>query len=153
MNQTVPAIAFRRLVNDLQKPPTPASSEPYWLYPLSAAEMVVRYGLRCLTPEEKRVFPGLPLALDIFKARLIKPPAAVPMAGAGWVVWVAETYPGCYLVRLPGGASLPAPYNEMSWTIVTHDIPATTLAAALTTERQMQWQTAVLRGLRQTLHL
>lgn len=153
MSQVVSNKAFRRLVDALQAPPIPARPEPHWPYPLPEAEMIARYGLRYLTPEEQRVFPGLPLALNVFKARLIKPPAAVPMARAGWVVWIAETYPGCYLVRLLGGASLPAPYNEMSWTIVTHDVPATTLAAALAAERQRQWQTAVWRGIRQTLQL
>jgi hypothetical protein len=157
MNQTVSHIAFRRLVNDLQRPSTPVRSEPYWPYPLPAAEMIARYGLRCLTPEEKQLFPGLSLALDVFKARLTKPPAVVPQAKAGWVVWVAETYPGGYLVRLPGGAPLPVPYNEMSWMIVPHDAtggtPVTTLAAAREAERQQQWQTAVLRSMRQTLQL
>ncbi|HRQ42630.1 MAG TPA: hypothetical protein PLD25_32355 [Chloroflexota bacterium] len=131
----------------------PARSGSYWPYPLPAAEMIARYGLRYLTPEEKRVFPGLPLVLDVFKARLIKPPAAVPMARPDWVVWVAETYPGCYLVRLPGGAPLPAPYNEMSWTVVAHDVPATTLTTALEAERQRQWRTAVRRRIRQNLQL
>lgn len=169
MTQIVSTKAFRRLVDALQAPPIPARPEPHWPYPLPEAEMIARYGLRYLTPEEQRVFPGLPLALNVFKARLIKPPAAVPMARAGWafgelsraVVWIAETYPGCYLVRLPGGASLPAPYSEMSWTApstgsgqaVAHDVPATTFAAALATERQRQWQTAVLRGIRQNLQL
>lgn len=153
MNQTVPNITFRRLVNDLQRPATPARSEPYWPYPLPVAEMVARYGLCCLTPEEKQVFPGLPLALDVFKAQITKPPAAVPLARAGWIVWLAETYPGCYLVRLPGGAPLPVPYNEMSWTAVADDEPVTTLATAKAMEKHRHWQTAVLRRLRQTLQL
>ena len=175
MNQTVPGITFRRLVNELQRPATPARSEPYWPYPLPPAEMVARYGLRCLTAEEKQVFPGLPLALDVFKARVTKPPATVPLARAGWIVWLAETYPGCYLVRLPGGATLPAPYNEMSWTApsacptplgrselalnavkwqaVADDEPVTTLATAKAMEQYLHWQTAVLRRLRQTLQL
>ena len=153
MNQTVPHITFRRLINDLQRPATPARSEPYWPYPLSAAEMVARYGLRCLTAEEKQVFPGLPLALNVFKAQITKPPAAVPLARAGWVVWLAETYPGCYLVRLPGGATLPVPYNEMSWTAVADDEPVTTLATAQAMAQHHHWQTAVLRRLRQSLQL
>lgn len=153
MNQTVPGITFRRLVNELQRPATPARSEPYWPYPLPPAEMVARYGLRCLTAEEKQVFPGLPLALDVFKARVTKPPATVPLARAGWIVWLAETYPGCYLVRLPGGAPLPVPYNEMSWAAVADDERVTTLATAKAMEQQRHWQTAVLRSLRQTLKL
>ncbi len=144
--------SFKRLAKILKQLSQPAVSKPYWPYPLSAVEMVSRYGLRCLTAEEKQVFPGLPLALNVFKAQITKPPAAVPLARAGWVVWLAETYPGCYLMRLPGGAPLPVPYNEMSWTAVA-DEPVTTLATAKAMEQHRHWQTAVLRRLRQTLQL
>ena len=119
------------------------------------------------TPEEKQVFPSLLLVLDVFKARIIKPPAAVPLARADWVVWIAETYPGCYLVRLPGGATLPVPYNEMKWTApsacptelgrsgqaVDTDQPATTFAMAKAMEQQRRWRTAVLPSIRQNLRL
>ena len=144
---------FQRLAETLQQPSQPAASKPYWPYPLPEAEMIARYGLRYLTPEEKRVFPGLPLALDVFKARIIKPPAAVPLARAGWVVWIAETYSGCYLARLPGDATLPAPYNKMAWTAVAADEPVTTFAMAKAMEQWRRWQTAVLRGIRQSLQL
>ncbi|MCC6606233.1 MAG: hypothetical protein IT327_23705 [Anaerolineae bacterium] len=122
-------------------------------YPWSDEEMIARYGLRCLTAEEKQVFPGLPLAVDVFKVRITEPPAPVPLVRVGWVVWLAETYPGCYLMRLPGGAPLPVPYNEMSWTAVADDEPVTTLATAKAMEQHRHWQTAVLRRLRQTLQL
>jgi hypothetical protein len=46
--------------------------------------MIARYGLRYLTAEEKQVFPGLRLVLDVFKAKLIKPPSVVPRVRAGW---------------------------------------------------------------------
>ncbi len=80
------------------------------------------------------------------------------MARAGWVVWIAETYPGSYLVRMPGGATLLSPFNEMSWTAVSDDAPtdgtpATTLAAAKLAEHQRHWRTAVLRNIHQQLYL
>ena len=115
--------------------------------------MMARYGLRPLTPVEQDIFPGLHLVLSIRKVRLTQPPAAVPFARVGWVVWTAETYPGCYLVRLPGGATLPVSYNKMKWTDVTDDEPATTLATAKAMEQQHHWRTAVLSGIRQNLRL
>ncbi len=145
--------AFRRLIDSLKQPTQPTVSEPYWPYPLSAAEMIARYGLRPLTVTEQQLFPGLRLVLRIYKVRLAQPPTAVPLARAGWVVWTAETYPGCYLVRLPGGATLPVPYNKTNWTAVAADEPATTLAAAKAMEQQRRWQTAVLPGIRQSLRL
>jgi hypothetical protein len=115
--------------------------------------MIARYRLRPLTSAEKQIFPGLRLVLHIDKVRLTQPPAAVPLARAGWVVWMAETCPGCYLVRLPGGATLPVPYNKMKWTTVADDEPLTTLATAKAMEQQRHWQTAVLTGIRQSLQL
>ena len=96
-------------------------------YPWPEDEMIVRYGLRRLTPEEQQVFAGLRLALDVFKVRFIKPPAAVPRARTGWIVWVAETYPGQHHIRLPGGATLLAPYHDITWERVPVETPATTI--------------------------
>ena len=115
--------------------------------------MIARYGLRRLTNDEKQIFPGLCLVLQIYKAAFTKPPAVTPFARAGWVVWVAETYPDHYLVRLPGGATLLAPYHEMSWTAVADDVPASTLIDAKLAEHQRHWRTAVLRDIHQQLHL
>ncbi len=92
--------------------------------------MIARFGLWRLTDDEKQIFPGLCLVLQIYKAALPNPPTVTPFARVGWVVWVAETYPDHYLVRLPGGTTLLAPYHEMSWTAVADDVPATTLSAA-----------------------
>jgi hypothetical protein len=128
-------------------------SKPYWPYPLPEAEMMARYGLRPLTVTEQQHFPGLRLVLRIYKVRLAQTPAAVPLARAGWIVWLAETYPGCYLVRLPGGATLPVPHNKMTWTAAAADEPATTLAAARAMEQQRHWQTSVLPGICQSLQL
>jgi hypothetical protein len=97
------------------------------MYPWPAEEMIGRYGLRRLTAEEQNVFPSLHLAMDMFKARLTKPPAAAPGARAGWIVWIAETYPGAYLVRLPGGATLLAPYHDITWERVSNETLVTTL--------------------------
>lgn len=88
--------------------------------------MIRRYGLRPLTLAEQPLFPGLRLVLHIDKVRLIKPPP-VPKARAGWIVWLAETRPGAYLVRLPGGAALPVPYNQMVWEKVPVETAITTL--------------------------
>lgn len=115
--------------------------------------MIAHYGLRRLTDDEKQIFPGLCLALQIYKAALTKPPAVTPFARVGWVVWVAETYPDHYLVRLPGGATLLTPYHEMSWTVVADDIPATTPSAAKNAEQQRYWQTAVLHDIHKQLRL
>jgi len=120
--------------------------------------MIARYGLRCLTPDERLLFPGLRLVLQIAKVQLTKPPAVMPMARAGWVVWIAETYPGHYLVRFPGGATLLAPFNEMSCAAVADDVlsgvaPHTTLFDAKIAEHQRHWRTAVLRDIHQQLHL
>ncbi len=115
--------------------------------------MIARYRLRRLTADEKHIFPGLRLVLQIYKAQLTKAPAVSPLARAGWVVWIAETYPGHYLVRFPDGATLLAPCHKMSWTAVPDDVPATTVAAAKGVEGQRQWQTAVLRNIHQQLHL
>ena len=107
-------------------------------YPWPEAEMIARYGLRHLTPEEQQVFPGLRLVLDVLKARLTRPPAAVPRARAGWIVWVAETYPGQYHIRLPGGATMLAPYHNIAWERVPVETPATTIEEVRAEERRLQ---------------
>jgi hypothetical protein len=146
MDQTIDESTFRNLVNTLQQAPKSAETEPYWPYPLPEAEMVAQYGLRCLTQAEQQLFPGLGLVLNIRKVRLTKPPSVMPAARASWVVWTAETYPGHYLVRMPGGATLPAPFNQMAWTAVSEeggDILATTLADVKADRWRQQWRTAV----------
>jgi hypothetical protein len=153
MDQAIPANTFRHLVDSLKRPSPPSESKPYWPYPLPEAEMIARYGLRRLTPDERLLFPGLRLVLQISKVQLTKPPAVMPMARAGWVVWIAETYRGHYLVRFPGGATLLAPFNEMSWTAVADDVPASTLFDAKIAEHQRHWRTAVLVNIHQQLHL
>lgn len=163
VNQAIPANTFRHLVDSLKRPFPLTESKPYWPYPLPEAEMIARYGLRCLTPDERSLFPGLRLVLQIAKVQLTKPPAVMPMARAGWVVWIAETYPGHTLVRFPSGATLLAPFNQMSWTAVADDVlsgvtprgvtPHTTLPAAKLAEQQRHWRTAVLVNLHQQLHL
>jgi len=82
-------------------------------YPWPIDEMIARYNLRPLTEAERVVFPGITLACDAFKGRLKRPPTAIPRVRAGWVVWIAETYPGCFLVRLPGGANFSLPLTMM----------------------------------------
>lgn len=149
----MPTQTFQRLVGTLLQPPLPVDTKPHWPYPLPVAEMIARYGLRPLTSVEQQHFPGLRLVLRIDKVRLTRPPMAVLRARAGWVVWLAETYPSCYLVRLPGGATLPVPYSEMKWTAVAEDEPVTTLTAAKVIEQQHRWRTAVLPGIRQSLRL
>ena len=153
MDQAMSANTFRHLVDSLKRPLPLTESQPYWPYPLPEAEMIIRYGLRRLTPDELSLFPGLRLVLQISKVQLTKPPAVMPMTGAGWVVWIAETYPGHYLVRFPGGATLLAPFNEMSWTAVADDVPALNLVDAKIAEQQRHWRTAVLRDIHQQLHL
>jgi hypothetical protein len=133
-------------VNSLVRSPETAETEPYWPYPLPEAEMIASYGLRRLTPAEQQFFPGLRLALNVHKVRLTEPPSVIPASRAGWVVWTAETYPGHYLVRIPAGLTLPAPFNQMGWTAVSEeggDIPATTLDDVKADRGRQQWRTAV----------
>jgi hypothetical protein len=149
----VTAGAFRRLAAHIRTPPPALAPETYWPYPLPEAEMVARYGLRRLTAEERAVFPGLRLVLRAFKARLTRPPAVLPGARTGWVVWVAETYPGCYLVRLPGGVTLLAPYHEMAWTAVPAETPSTTFQSARAMDQTARWRQTLPGRLRQSLRL
>jgi hypothetical protein len=152
MNTTLSGHSFRRLVNSLVRPTETAETGPnYWPYPLPEAEIVAWYGLRCLTQAAQQLFPGLRLTLNISKVCLTRPPVVTPAARAGWVVWTAETYPGHYLVRMPGGVTLPAPFNQMLWTAVSEesdDIPATTVADVKADKWRQQWRTAV----RQNIH-
>lgn len=127
---------FQPLIRDVQQPTKPANLNPSWPYPLPEAEMILQYGLRPLTPAEQAIFPGLPLTLCIDRVRLMKPLASVPKARAGWIVWLAETYPGAYLMRLPGGATLPVPYNQMVWEKVPTETAVTTLEAVRAEEQR-----------------
>ncbi|MCC6605245.1 MAG: hypothetical protein IT327_18705 [Anaerolineae bacterium] len=127
---------FQPLIQDLRQPTKPANLNPSWPYPLPEAEMIPGYGLRPLTPAEQTLFPGLRLALHIDKVQLIKPPASVTKARAGWIVWLAETYPAAYLIRLPGGATLPVPYNLMVWEKVPAETAVTTLEAVRAEEQR-----------------
>lgn len=153
MNTTLSGHSFRRLVNSLVRPPETAETELYWPYPFPEAEMIARYGLRHLTRAEQQLFPGLYLVLDVRKVRLTGPPSVIPNARAGWafgelsraVVWTAETYPGHYLVRMPGGATLLAPFNQMVWTAVSEEsdaIPITTLADLKAEAWRQKWRIA-----------
>lgn len=105
-------------------------------WPIEA--MITRYRLRSLTEAERVVFPGISLACDVFKGRLIRPPTAIPRVRSGWVVWIAETYPGCFLVRLPGGASFTAPYHHVSWERVPDKTPATTVEEIYMEDKRRQ---------------
>ena len=98
------------------------------------------YHLRPLTETEQAVFPGLTLVQDLFKGRLTRPPAGIPRVRAGWVVWIAETYPGSHLVRLPGGASILHPYQEMRWERVADDTPVTTIEEVRMDEKRCEWE-------------
>ena len=161
MSEGVAPGALRRLAADIQASPPATSAPEHWPYPLPEVEMVARYGLRPLTPAEQAVFPGLRLVLQTFKARLDRPPAVMPVARPGWafgelsraVVWMAETYPRSYLVRMPGGATLLWPYHKMVWTAVSEDVAATTLDSARQDEQQRQWRRSLLSGLRRSLCL
>jgi hypothetical protein len=106
-----------------------APQSPAWPYLWSEEEMISRYGLRRLTETEAAVFPGIPLALRVFKAQLTRPPAVVPRARKGWVVWLVETYPGCFLARLPGAGTIHANHSQMEWTAVPDETPVTAVTA------------------------
>lgn len=96
------------------------------------------YHLRPLTQAEQVVFPGLSSVQDLFKGRLTQPPTGIPRVRSGWVVWIAETYPRHYLVRLPGGASILAPYHPMSWERVADETPVTTIEEVRMDEKRRE---------------
>jgi hypothetical protein len=151
MCQSIKSNAFRTLIATLERPSLVPSIPTPSPYPFAEEEMIARYGLRYLTLNEQAVFPGLRLVLTVFKARLTKPPAILPRTRVGWVVWVAETYPANYLVRMPGGTILLAPYHQMTWTAVADDAPITTLATVKNEEQQQRWRMSVRRGIQQSL--
>lgn len=111
---------------------------PPYLWPLE--QRITHFALRPLTTAERAVFPGISLVRDIFKGRLTRPPSGIPRVRAGWVVWIAETYPDSYLVRLPGGASILVPYHRMSWERVSDETPATTIEDVRMDEKYRQEQ-------------
>lgn len=67
MKQTLSVNKFHYLVDSLKRPLPLTQTESYWPYPLPEAEMIARYGLRRLTDDEKQIFPGLCLVLQIYK--------------------------------------------------------------------------------------
>ena len=142
-----------QLLAALSAPPPAAAPAAAWPSPWPPAELRLRYGLRPLTSAEQPLFPGLRLVRTVQKVRLTRPPAVVPAAQAGWVIWVAETYPGHYLVRLPGGAPLLAPYHALAWQAVSADTPATTPAGARAMAQEQQWQQTVRENLHRRLRL
>jgi hypothetical protein len=161
-----------RLMESMERPAETVQAESNWPYPFPEAERIVRYGQRCLTPAEQQLFPGLRLVLNVCKVRLTEPPLVMPEARAGWafgerldrldtslsraVVWTAETHPGHYLIRMPGGATLLAPLNQMAWTAVAEegdDIPLTTLADVKADKWRQQWRTAVRQNIRSHLRI
>lgn len=109
---------------------------PPHLWPIE--QRITRSALRPLTTEERAVFPGIPLACAVFKGRLLRPPSAIPGVRAGWVVWIAETYPGNYLVRLPGGANFLVPYLAATWERVLDETPATTVEEVYMDDKRRQ---------------
>ena len=54
--------------------------------------------MRRLTAEEKSIFPGLKLVIQAKKVRITQAPSVLPCV-KGWVVWIAETYPGWCCAR------------------------------------------------------
>ena len=106
---------------------------------------MARYGLRPLSVAEQQLFPGLRLTRGIGKGELTKPPAVMPMARAGWIVWIAETYPGHYLVRMPGGATLLSPHHGITWNRVPVDMPATTIESVRAEEKRLQAEARLWR--------
>ena len=148
MQKPINSRTFSRVADDLKRPFLP-NARPR-LQPLPEAEMIARYGMRRLTAEEKSVFPGLRLVIQAKKVCITQGPAVLPRT-KGWIVWIAETYPGSYLVQFPGAGPVLAPYHMMRWTEVSQDTPATTLASAKELERHQRWRRAFRRNIGQQL--
>ena len=151
MSQPITSKAFRSLAAALERPPPIANMPAPSPHPFADEEMIACYGLRYFTLIEQVAFPGVRLVLNVFKAYLTKPPAVMPRAKVGWIVWIAETYPHHYLVRLPGGAILLAPYHFMMWTAVAADTPITTLADVQNEAHHHRWRMHVRQGIQQNL--
>lgn len=80
-------------------------------------DLVEGYGLRPLSAEEQRIFPGFKLILDVFKARLT---ASIPIlfgTQASRVLWLAETYSGQHCLVLPGGSRPHVEYHDVRWNV------------------------------------
>jgi hypothetical protein len=75
----------------------------------------------------ENTFPGVTNILKLFKARISRPPAVVPRARTGWIVWVAEVYSGLYLAQIPGAGSHYTEYSGMTWERVPDDTAVTTI--------------------------
>jgi hypothetical protein len=54
------------------------------------------------------------------------------------VVWVAETYPGQYHIRLPGGATVRGLYHDITWERVPVETPATTVEDSRAEDRRLE---------------
>jgi len=76
---------------------------------------------------DQNPFPSITNILQLFKARITRPPATVPRARAGWIVWVAEVYPGLYLAQIPGAGPHYTEHSGMAWARVADDTPTTTV--------------------------
>ncbi|MCB0020457.1 MAG: hypothetical protein KDE09_21845 [Anaerolineales bacterium] len=86
---------------------------------------------------DQNPFPGITNILQLFKARITKPPATIPRARAGWIVWVAEVYPGLYLAQIPGAGSHYTDHCCMAWERVSDDIPTTTIEEIRAEDRRL----------------
>jgi len=87
------------------------------------------------------------------KGQLTRTLTAVPQSRAGWVVWLAELYPDCFLMRLPGGASILVTDGNTAWTPAADTVPVTTIAQAAALVQRQRWQAGVLSQLWQSLLL
>jgi hypothetical protein len=58
---------------------------------------------------------------------------------------VAETYPGQYHIRLPGGATVLAPYHDITWERVPAESPATTVEDTLAEDRRLEAEAGTWR--------
>jgi len=140
------ASSFTTLADNLRRPFSPPHQAKKSLYTPTDEELIERYGMRRLTPEERSVFPSLKMVITAKKVKITKTPSILPKT-KGWIVWIAETYPKSYLVNFPGGGSVLAPFNKMSWVDVPQDTPATTLESAKEGERQRRWQLVFKRDI------
>lgn len=146
MDKLIQASSFTTLAGNLRRPFPPSRQAKKSPYALPEEELFERYGMRQLTPEERKVFSGLKLVITVKKVQITKAPSILPKT-KGWIVWIAETYPKSYLVNFPGGGSVLAPFNKMSWVDVPQDTPATTLESAKEGERQRRWQLVFKRDI------
>ena len=154
VNQGINCDALKNLASLEKSSPSPAL--PTSPYPWPDEEMIARYDMRYLTPEERTIFPTHRLVLNVFKAKvtkIAKSPYINPEAGNGWIVWTVESYPGSHQFRMLNGDLLHEQYHGIEWDHVSDETAVTTPDLEKRFKAQRQWQRNIRFSIQQNLQL